>query len=1003
MFENTSKSDGTAAYPTLVTLVITTCFFLSGLAGLVYEVVWARQLSLFLGITSYAHTAVITAYMAGLAAGSLYFGRWADRHHEPLKIYAWLEIGVGLYAALTPWLFTALQNGYIAVTDVTSIGTMGGHLTRFVIALLALLIPTFLMGGTLPLLVRGFVSKLPAMGRVTGRFYGINTLGATLGTLLAGYLLIPKLGIEATIFTGVAINLAVAAVVLAMLRQLRQPNGAEQRQRIDLAPSETRQEEPLTPGLRTVLLAGFSTAGFAALLSQMAWIRALILVVGGSVYAFTITLAGFLAGVGLGSLFYTRMLANPRGWLASSWLSSRMAQAALLALMISLALLLGLPVIGKLPGWFLTGYSAGLHANFALFQLFIFALCASVIILPTLLMGILFPLVTAIWTRSVDRAGSGVGTAYAINTMGTILGALLGGLFILPWLGVYYSLMLAVALYALVAIAFWLSSGVSLSKVRQYVSVGLAIMLLAVIAGLIPPWKTMLMTSGVFVNAAQYSRQVPENNLQEVVGRSRLLYYKEGRDGVVAVRRKDDNNALVINGKTDASSKLDLPTQIMLGQLPLAMNPGAKSALVIGLGSGITAGTLASSRTLEKITILEISSEVIEASAFFKLENRAVLDDPRVELVTADARNFLMASREHYDLIISEPSNPWITGISNLFTDEFFKLARSRLNPGGIMTQWFHTYSMSNADLKSILKTFHANFPNVSAWSPVFEDMILIGSGQPHAISIENDAYAAVRAGELRRGNIGSVRDLVRSYIFGGNQLSGYVSNAHINSDTHPVIEFSAPRNLYTQTTQQNMTDIFNYLSEQKVAVPLTKLVRQHSSYLDANFLDLRIANHAQLGAFDIRANWLVSQLLLGSRSRRAHGFVASERMLAWKEGKAEYLIRAKQGFRNSSEMSTTEEPPATGSLEKMRNLKRSATGTDNQQTGNINLYDDINAIWVMGTDDKKKKLNLEMSWDCPARPTGYTRYRLSANLPDVEQEKWQDTVESLASRLQCY
>ena len=218
MHTNKASSSETPPAPAYLPLLILACFFLSGLAGLVYEVVWARQLSLFLGITSYAHTAVITAYMLGLAAGSYYFGRRVDQHLQPFKLYAWLEIGIGVYAAMTPWLFNGLQQVYVSLADVSGIGSMSGYLTRFTIALLALLLPTFLMGGTLPILVRGVLTELPGLGKITGRFYGINTLGAMLGTLLAGYLLLPGLGVKATIFVGVAINLAVAVAVLAMLR-----------------------------------------------------------------------------------------------------------------------------------------------------------------------------------------------------------------------------------------------------------------------------------------------------------------------------------------------------------------------------------------------------------------------------------------------------------------------------------------------------------------------------------------------------------------------------------------------------------------------------------------------------------------------------------------------------------------------------------------------------------------------------------------------------------------
>jgi spermidine synthase len=477
-----------------IPLLITACFFLSGLAGLIYEVVWARQLGLFLGITAYAHTAVITAYMAGLAAGSFYFGRHADRHPRPLIVYAWLEIGVGLYAAITPWLFTFLQTAYTGSVDVAGIGALSGHLSRFAIALTALLVPTFLMGGTLPLLVRGFTAELPELGRMTSRLYGINTLGAMSGTLLAGFLLLPGLGVRVTILVGVVINLGIAAFILSIPRRDAAAADGEG----PAMPSQPVHEEHLPARSRLVALIAFALAGFAALLTQMAWIRALILVVGGSVYAFAITLASFLAGIGLGSLLYARYLATPGAWLTGPFMRDRMVQAALMAVLISMTLLLGLPLIGKLPAWFLAGYTAGLKDSFPLFQLFIFALCFSVMIAPTVLMGALFPLVAVIWTRSVARAGRGVGVAYAVNTSGTILGALLGGLFILPWLGVHDSIRLAAGLYFMVAAGFWLFSTISVSPAYRRATAALAALAVALIAFLIPPWDKAMMVSGVF-------------------------------------------------------------------------------------------------------------------------------------------------------------------------------------------------------------------------------------------------------------------------------------------------------------------------------------------------------------------------------------------------------------------------------------------------------------------------------------------------------------------------
>jgi spermidine synthase len=975
-----------------VSLVIVGCFFLSGLAGLIYEVVWARQLALFLGITSHAHTAVITAYMAGLAAGSFYFGRRADRHTRPLIVYAWLEIGVGLYAATTPWLFTYLQTAYVALVDAGNIGSTSGHVGRFAIALTALLLPTFLMGGTLPLLVRGFTDRLPELGKMTSRLYGINTLGAMLGTILAGFLLLPLLGVTPTIMVGVVINLGIAAVVLSVLRPSEAP--AADDAVVAQVKEENKQapEDALSKSARRAVLLIFATAGFAALLTQLAWIRALILVVGGSVYAFTITLASFLAGIGLGSLLYTRYLAEPGTLLNAPMLCRRTVQAALLALLISLTLLLGLPVISKLPNWFLAGYLAGMKDSFALFQLYIFALSFGLMILPTLLMGAMFPLVTVIWTRSMASAGQGVGAAYAINTSGTILGALLGGLFILPWLGVHKSIILASGLYLLVAVGFWLLSPVSFGRTRQHAIAGVAIMAVAGTAWLMPPLNKAMMTSGVFSRPDNIDialRQQPGKTLQQLLDDYELLYYKEGADATVAVRQRrnkaDSQRTLLINGKADASSSGDMPTQVLLAQLPLAMNPQAESALVIGLGSGITAGSLATSESLLDLTILEISDEVVEASEFFEPENYGVLDDPRVRLVTADARNYLMAATERYDLIVSEPSNPWISGIANLFTDEFLQLAKSRLNAGGLMTQWFHIYSMSDADLKTMFKTFDDNFEYVSVWKVQAADVALIGSDQPHALSLSDATTRGAR--ELARATVLRDRDLVGLYIIGGELLSRYVRGAKINSDYTPVIEFSAPRNLYSTTTEENIDNIVAYLNGRQQAVPVTNLVTQQDGRLHAPFMSISITN-GEIPPAQVSASWMIDRPSVQINGLTMPG-LGSERLMTWVEDPARFQIRA---------VLLADESAGPGLKELLDQLTQS-TGRDG---GQIKLGDGAEAIWLINNADRYSPLQLDVAWDCPGRGTEFSRYALHAVLPDAEVDTRRDTLALLADRISC-
>ncbi len=779
------------------------CFFLSGAAGLIYEVVWARQLGLFLGITAYAHTAVITAYMAGLAAGSLVIGRYADRHARPLVLYA----AVGLYAALTPWLFPALQALYAGTAGAAGVAGTGAHASRFGLALAALLVPTFLMGGTLPLLVRGLTRELPELGSITGRLYGINTLGATLGAFAAGYLLLPGIGVASSIFVGVALNLAVAGAVFLMAggrppRPVPSETARKPRRKGDASARASRPEplqppEPLRPWVAAVVLIGFAAAGFASLLSQLAWIRALILVVGSSVYAFTITLTSFLAGIGIGSLLFGRFLAG-RG---RTGVGDGLALAAGLAVFIGFAVLLSLLAIGKTPGLFLHAFEAGLQESFLLFQALIFGLNFLIMLLPTLGMGALFPLITVLWTRNAAAVGGGVGTAYAVNTAGTILGSVLGGLVLLPSLGVHGSLVLAAGIYLTVALGFWLVRPTQVRAAPRYALATGVLLGFAAAVVLLPPWNRVLMSAGVYYDPDRYLRQGAENPLTGGGKDEQLVYYAEGLDGTVAVFDRQSYRTLVINGKVDASSSGDMPTQVLLGRLPMLMHPAPRRALIVGLGSGVTAAAVvAAGKALDSLTVLEISPEVVEASRFFAPENGDVLSDPRVDLALADARNYLMAAPGRYDLIISEPSNPWISGISNLFTRDFFELARSRLAPGGLMVQWFHLYGMSEADLQSVLRTYGSVFPHVSVWTPLLGDLILVGSDAPHALDYGLLAQALARDDgplSLKSIRVEKPRDLVRTFLMGGPELTRYASGVPLNTDDRPRIEFNAPRNLY--------------------------------------------------------------------------------------------------------------------------------------------------------------------------------------------------------------
>lgn len=982
--------------------IIYICFLISGAAGLIYEVVWARQLSLFLGITTYANTAVITAYMAGLAAGSLVIGRLADRHLDSLRLYAWLEVGVGLYAVTTPWLFTLMQTAYAGAAGSLGVTGTVSHLLRFTLALLLLLVPTFLMGGTLPLLVRGLTSSFPDLARVTGRLYGINTLGAALGTWAAGYLLLPGFGVRSTIFLGVLMNLGVAAAILALRRRL---TPAEIATAEDAKPPSTRKRarpkaaevDVLSSTVAKALLIGFTISGFAALVYEIAWIRALTLIIGSSVYAFSTTLTTYLSGIALGSLLYARYLVGDEGRrpakttahrpLTSS--GPRLVQAAVLEVAIGLSAALGLPLIGLLPALFLRGYQAGLHESFLLFQAFIFALCFLLMFLPTVFLGALFPLLTSLWTRDAEGVGRGVGTAYAANTGGTILGALLGGVFLLPTLGVQTTLLLAAGLHVAVGAGFWLMRPAELKGALRYGAAIAALLLFGLTAWLVPPWDRALMTSGVFVNAPRLAARQPGQTLRERTHERRLLYYAEGMDGVVSVMDTGEQRLLVINGKADASSKRDLPSQVLIGQLPILMHADPQEVLVIGLGSGITVGSAATHCSISRIDVLEISPEVVAASRFFAAEHGDVLSDSRVDLIVADARNFLLAEAQTYDVITSEPSNPWISGVSNLFTRDFFKLARTRLAPGGVMAQWLQTYSMSVQDVKTVLHTFQTVFPHVSVWMPMRGDLILIGSNEPHALDYarleEALALEEIRV-DLARVGMDSPQKFLRKFLLGGAELASYTAGAPLNTDDRPRIEFNAPRNLYANTSFVNQVSIVQHLGGAESPVPVVKMAAATPGGLKAPALGLAVSTNAALAEDDWQTSWLVErQLLPTNKKGKPKVIVASHALLAWQKGEVETRVFALH-------------LPAQPTSEGQQALVEWLAGQP-IRTGMVTLPGGDTRTWVMTDGKKQGQHMLAITWGLPSESGFYIQYVALRSLDNPGKEGWRTAVSNLARR----
>ena len=751
------------------------------------------MLTQIFGNTTQAVATVLSAFMAGLALGSYLFGALVDARRNPFLAYGLLEAGVGLYGLLIPRLFAFTQLAYIRLSGLSDIAPALLTLAMFSLSFLVILVPTALMGATLPVLSRFCVTQVAGLGRRIGDLYAVNTLGAVVGSALTGFALIPWLGLRGSTRLAVGLNLAIGVTVLLTVAFQHWAAVGQS------APAEA-DKAALAPRTRLdlALLLGFGLSGAAAMIYENAWTRALTLVIGMSTYSFTIMLTTFLVGLGLGSLLYARRAAGA---------APGVAGFGLLQFAIALSALASIPLFERLPFLFLR-LSRGLGDTFGPLLATQVVLSGLVMLVPTLLLGMTFPMVARIYTQSLYRVGTRVGQAYASNTLGAILGAFLGGFVLIPLIGVQRSIGAAVAVNAITGV---LLMGVDprVPPVRRRLAAAAMLVVSAVGLWGFGTWDKGVMTSGVTIYAHDYADLPSDALRREWMRRDQLLYYREGLTATISIHRSSGSSYLYekTNGKVDASIG-DTPTQLLIGYLPMLFAPEAKRVLVIGMGSGMTAKAVAAF-PVERLEVVEIEPAVIEAARFFAEKNGRIHDDPRVRFVLADGRNYLLAARGRYDAILSEPSNPWIAGIGNLFTREYYELALRRLTEHGVFGQWMHTYGMAPEDLLMVYRTFAEVFPEVSLWAINDSDMLLIGTRSPQHLRVGTwrKTLAARPAARRDLADIGfpDAASLLAMYLMPRPVLLKMAAEAELNRDDFPRLEFSAPRNLGRETATLNI------------------------------------------------------------------------------------------------------------------------------------------------------------------------------------------------------
>ncbi|MBA4378930.1 MAG: spermidine synthase [Gemmatimonas sp.] len=793
----------------ITTPLLHALFFLSGAAALVYQVTWARSLSLVFGGTHLAVATVLAVFMGGLALGSALLGRRADRTARPLRLYGMLELGIGV-CGLGFMLFIDHATALYAPLARTA----GGHpalLTalRVALAAVAMIVPTTLMGGTLPVL-----SRLVAVGDDERRgrvalLYAVNTLGAVAGVLLSGFVLLRQFGVDATMAVAVGLNVLAGAAALAMGRAERAAGSV-------VEPPEAAGTRPAAAASWTVrfVLGGIAVGGFCALGYEVLWTRTMTMVVGTSTYSFAIMLAAFLSGIALGSI------------LCGAWLARRRSRDddhgpvmafALVEIALGAAALATTVLMSRLPehALRLQGVFGGDGPTPGARNAATAIVAVAVMLVPAVLSGAAFPLAAAVVAAGRRRVGRAVGDVATFNTAGAILGAAAAGFVLVQAYGVERSLLLLIALQ--VGAGVVIAARAAGRGAAAAAAVASLVLLVALGAG---GARNLLWNPRYFAIFVNNQRDLFESRERiergfEIVD---VVYYHEGVNETISVIRPlGGDQAFIVNGRSEATTvRADMQCQYALGHVPMLLHPAPARVFVLGSGSGMTLGATTLHPEARSITLAEIERDVLPATRTFAEWNHRALDNPKVRIVHDDGRNFLAVTDERFDVITADPIHPWSGGASYLYTDEYFRLAASRLAPGGVIAQWLPLYELTPQDVGTVVRTFARNFEHVLVWM-TWWDAELIGSNQPFAIDPEalaKRASASAVAADLSAVNMAGATGLLDYCLTGTRGALAFADavDGRVNTDDNLRLEFSAPHSIgRSELMAANMAALIGY------------------------------------------------------------------------------------------------------------------------------------------------------------------------------------------------
>lgn len=764
--------------------------FGSGFCALVYQIAWLRLLRLVFGGSTPASATVLAIFMAGLGVGGYLLGKRSESSKNPLGFYANLEIGISIAAGLSVFLIAGVRALYIQLGGTATLGVFGGTMLRLILATIVLGIPTFLMGGTLPATVRAATTRLDRGRHTVGLLYAINAIGAVAGAWVTTFYLLELLGIRQTVWLAAAFNLliAVAARSLSRRKGMADPE--------DAPGAETANEEPGERAPRTLyrmVLVAAAGVGFVFFLLELVWYRMMAPILGGSTYTFGVVLAVALAGIGIGGFLYG---------LAAQGRRPTPAEFAATCTLEALAVAIPFAAGDRLA--FLALQLRGLSiAGFGALALGWTAVTLCVVFPAAVIAGYQFPLLVALLGSGRKQIATQVGRTYAWNTLGAIVGSIAGGFLIVPSLSAPTTWQVSVWLLCGIAAMFLLY------EVKEKIGTVLAISVFALVAiglttanGPTAFWRH----SGIGAGRMRQAMANP-NELRDVqLSSARALAWEvEGRESSVGLVQ-GAGYAFVVNGKVDGNSRADAPTQVLSGLVGTALHPDPKKTLVIGLGTGSSAGWMGKIPGIDNVEVVELEPAILRVAEDCAPVNENVLENPRIDIVIADAREHLLTVKSSYDVVFSEPSNPYRAGIASLFTQEFYQAVSTRLNEGGLFVQWLQAYEVDAQVIRTAYATLTSVFPHVETWQVHRSDLLLIASNSPidHTTARLSEVVQAEPYLSALQ-NVWGVRGVDGFY-------SGFLADANfsravaesdlaeINTDDHPVIEFGFARSVGTSS-----------------------------------------------------------------------------------------------------------------------------------------------------------------------------------------------------------